>query len=271
MSTNAIDPPVVLSIGGSDSGGSAGIQADLKTCEARGVFGCTAITVVTAQNTVSVTGAHPLPEEFIQAQIDAVMSDIAPQTLKTGLLGRASVVEMVARINVSNRVIDPVLLDGSGRQIVSDETVTAYREKLFPLATVITPNLDEAALLAGLSISDDPREMARKLHDFGPDFVLIKGGHLTQTDHIIDLLYDGENYIELTAPRLPVENPHGVGCTFASAIAAELAKGQRPKDAVKIAHEYLHAALKGSLDWKLGAGRSPVNHGVGRVSLFEDK
>jgi hydroxymethylpyrimidine/phosphomethylpyrimidine kinase len=126
--------------------------------------------------------------------------------------------------------------------------------------------LDEAALLAGVPITsqDDLKVAAKQLHLLGPDFVLIKGGHLSESDHIIDLLFDGENFIELTAPRLPVENPHGVGCTFASAIAAELEKGQSPQKAVEIAHDYLHAALKGSLDWKLGAGRSPVNHGVGR-------
>lgn len=261
-------PPRVLSVGGSDSGGSAGIQADLKTYAARGVFGCTALTVITAQDTQKVYAAHPLPEVFIQQQIEVVLEDIGADTLKTGLLGRASVVELVAEAiqhyEVANVVVDPVIMNGLGNVFVTPDTLTAYKTRLFPLATVITPNLDEAALLADYPIqtTDDLYQVARKLHALGPRVVLVKGGHLAEGETLLDLAYDGETFLERHAPRLPIENPHGVGCTFASAIAAELAKGESPFSAITKAHDYLQQALKAALPWQLGHGRSPVNHSL---------
>lgn len=252
------------------------MQADLKTFEARGVFGCTALTVITAQDTRAIKQVQPLPEPFIQAQIEAVLDDIGADAIKTGLLGRDSVVKLVAevikRYGIQNTVIDPVLMDGYGKQFVSDETLRTYRETLFPLATFITPNLDEAALLVGMTAHTpaEVQELARRLHDLGSRYVLIKGGHLNSGDTIIDLVYDGQNFVELTAPRLPLENPRGVGCTFAAALAAELAKGQPPLGAAEIAHRYLQAALRGSLDRQVGIGRQPVFHGVGRPPMFED-
>lgn len=268
--TTTFIPPRVLAIGGSDSGGSAGIQADLKTLTARGVYGTSVLTIITAQNTMGVQQSFPLPIPFIQQQIRAVLDDIGTSAIKTGLLGRADVVQMVAdeaqRNGQAMLVVDPVLVNGEGHLIVSAETVGAYLEILFPQATIVTPNLDEASRLVGMppaTCLDDFYGLARKLHALGRSkAVLIKGGHLNDTDHVVDLLFDGQSFTELSAPRLPVENPHGVGCTYASAIAAELARGFSIKSAVQTAHAYLHRALSGALNWQLGQGRSPVRHFV---------
>ncbi|KAB2857049.1 MAG: bifunctional hydroxymethylpyrimidine kinase/phosphomethylpyrimidine kinase [Anaerolineae bacterium] len=260
----------VLSIGGSDSGGSAAIQADLKTYEAHGVFGTTALTVVTAQNTIGVQQAFPLPLDLIEAQIESVLTDIRPHAVKTGLLGRAEVVGLVAeKINAYGSiplVVDPVLVNGKGDLIVSPETLEAYREQLFPLATVITPNLDEAARLVRQSAKSahSLHDLALKLKAFGSQAVVVKGGHLPGNE-IADMFFDGRQFFELSARRLPIENPHGVGCTFASAIAANLAQGAIPQMAVMSAHAYLQSALQAALKWKVGEGRTPVNHHAGRV------
>jgi hydroxymethylpyrimidine/phosphomethylpyrimidine kinase len=265
---SALQVSRVLSIGGSDSGGSAGIQADLKTFEARDVFGSTALTAVTAQNTQGVRRVYPLPEELIEAQIKAVLDDIGADAIKTGLLGRESVVRLTADLihtyGIPKVVVDPVMVNGQGQLFVSPETMRAYQTRLFPLATFITPNLDEAALLANMPISaeNDLYDAAQRLHQWGSAFVLIKGGHLAGDGQIIDLVYDGRDFMELPAPRLPIHNPHGVGCTFASAIAAALAKGKPPLEAVQTAHGYLQAALQGSLARRIGGGRQPVYHRV---------
>jgi hydroxymethylpyrimidine/phosphomethylpyrimidine kinase len=263
-------PYRVLAIGGSDSGGSAGIQADLKTYEARSVFGTSVITLVTAQNTLGVQHAMPIPLELIEQQLNSVLSDIGTNAFKTGLLGRKDVVELVANrvksFKATPLVVDPVLVNGRGNPIVTVETIQAYQDVLFPLATVITPNIDEARRLTNMdSIQNlgDCYTAARRLYDFGVKTILIKGGHLGTSNMITDLFFDGVDFIELTAPTLPVHNPHGVGCTFASAIAAELAKGNTPFDAVQTAHSYLQDALRGALDWHVGQGRTPVNHHVG--------
>lgn len=259
-------PSVILAIGGSDSGGSAGIQADLKTYAARGVYGTTALTVVTAQDTQAVYQAQPLPETLIQAQIEAVLEDMQVAAVKTGLLGRPSVIELVAALlkkyAIKTLVVDPVLVNGKGERIVAPEAIHAYQQQLLPLATIITPNLDEAQILADMEITslDDMKLAAQKLHQLGAAGVVIKGGHLLADSVITDLFYDGLVMYPLTVPRLPVANPHGVGCTFASAIAAELARGHVPLEAVKHAHAYLHRALAAS--WPVGKGRVPVHHGV---------
>jgi hydroxymethylpyrimidine/phosphomethylpyrimidine kinase len=256
-------PHRILSIGGSDSGGSAGIQADLKTLTALGVFGMSAVTVVTAQNTCEVTASHSVPVELVEAQIDAVLQDIGADVIKSGLLSQPDIIELVARkLPEIPSVIDPVLVDGKGRQIVSDEAVETYRNVLFPKATIVTPNLVEAAILARmepLNNTNDMRQAAERLYGMGSTFVLIKGGHLDEQS-MTDLFYNGQTFEIFNAPRLPVDNPHGVGCTFASAIAAFLARDLEPIDAVTDAHKYLHFALKASVDWRLGSGRPPVNH-----------
>jgi hydroxymethylpyrimidine/phosphomethylpyrimidine kinase len=270
LSTNSL-PKRVLALGGSDSGGSAGIQADLKTYEARGVFGLTALTAITAQDSTGVKGLHPLPEAFIRQQAEVVLADMGAHCIKTGFLARAEVVSLAAELirqyaPPCGAVIDPVLMDGTGRVFVSEEALAAYRDELFPLARVITPNWDEAALLAGRALTSPQTipGVAKRLAEMGPAYVLIKGGHWADSTEVFDWLYDRErgDLIELRAPRLAVQNPHGVGCTLASAIAAELAKGLGPVEAVKTAHQYLQAALAGSLAWDFGAGRKPVFHGV---------
>lgn len=266
----------VLTIGGSDSSGSAGIQADLKTLEARGVFGSTAITAVTVQDTQQVYRVHWIPETDILAQIEVVVNDIGTEAVKTGFLARESVVTLVAeaiqRYHLPNVVVDPVLVDGRGKPFVTAETIAAYQNQLFPLAALITPNVDEAALLTGLTLTttDDLITAAKKLHQMGARSVVVKGGHLSGGETIMNVFYDGTQMLQLTAPRLNVHNPHGVGCTFASAAAAELAKGHSLMEAAATAHRYLQAALAGSQTWKLGKGRLPVFHAVGRPPLFED-
>ncbi|MCL4880141.1 MAG: bifunctional hydroxymethylpyrimidine kinase/phosphomethylpyrimidine kinase [Anaerolineae bacterium] len=273
MSTTT--PRRVLSIGGSDSGGSAGIQADIKTLEARGVFGSTAITAVTAQDTLKVHRVHFVPDEYIRAQIEVVLNDIGTDAVKTGFLAKESVVTLVAeevqRYQLPHIVVDPVLVDGSGKPFVSAGTITAYRDRLLPLATLITPNADEAALLTGspMRTHEDLYEAAKLLHGLGSQAVVVKGGHLPDNDIILNVFYNGAQFINLTAPRLPADNPHGVGCTFASAAAAELAKGRSLTEAVTLAHRYLQEALAGSQSWTLGKGRLSVNHAVGRPPLFE--
>lgn len=263
--TSILTPPRVLTIAGSDSGGSAGVQADLKTYTARQVFGLSAITAVTAQNTQGVQSVHVLPVDMVRAQIESVISDIGISVVKTGLLLNAEIISMVAEIVPDVPiVVDPVLVNGQGKQIVSNDAITAYREQLIPRASIITPNMDEVELLSGINAiknSDDFYGAARALYQLGTAYVLIKGGHLDGQE-ITDMLFDGAHFYEWHKPALPVENPHGVGCTFASAIAAEIAKGSPMPQAVETAHEYLYRALTGTLHWQLGHGRSPVNHFV---------
>ncbi len=269
MSTHAACkhvPARALTIAGSDSGGSAGLQADLKTFEAHDVFGMTAVTVVTAQDTRAVYAATPIPEALIAQQIDTVLADIGADVVKTGLLGRASVVRLVAeRIaahGIRRVVVDPVLVDGARRVFVEPDTIAAYREALFPLATVITPNWDEAALLVDLPPheADDGVALARRLHALGPRYVFLKGGHRPQGDEIQNLWFDGAHAELLRAPLLPLDNPHGVGCTLAAALAANLAHGAEPPRAARLAHGYLQAGLESSLARRIGGGRQPVHH-----------
>lgn len=264
-----LTPPQVLTIAGSDSGGSAGIQADLKTFLARGVYGLSVITTVTAQDTRQVYAALPLPPDFIRAQLEALLGDFTVRAAKTGLLGRVEVIELVASYlrehPLPDLVVDPVLVNHQGQPITPAAAVEAYQQQLFPLASLLTPNTDEAALLTGQPIKrqEDLYSAAQALHRFGAGAVIVKGGQLAdEGESVIDLFYDGQQFVELRAPRLPVQNPHGVGCTFAAAVTAELAKGLPLLEAVQQAHRYLHAALRGSLQWQLGQGRRPVNHAV---------
>lgn len=251
----------VLTIAGSDSGGGAGIQADLKTITVLGAYGSSVITALTAQNTKGVQGVYAIPSGFVGDQINSVLSDIGADSIKTGMLANAEIIEAVAsRIKscrVRNVVIDPVLLAKGGHSLTQSEAIPALKEKLFPLAHVITPNLEEASALAGFPVTDlkDMEKAARKLHSFGPSYVLIKGGHLPGDP--VDLLYDGEDFHHFTVERLITENTHGTGCTFSAALATFLAQGFNVVDAVAKAKYFVTLAIKAS--FPLGKGTGPTN------------
>ncbi|MGQ9631577.1 MAG: bifunctional hydroxymethylpyrimidine kinase/phosphomethylpyrimidine kinase [bacterium] len=251
-----------LTIAGSDSGGGAGIQADLKAFSALGVFGMSAITALTAQNTLGVQGIVEIEPSFVGQQIDSVVADIGVDAVKIGMLASEGIVAVVARKirehNLPNVVLDPVMVAKSGDPLLRPEARDALKSLLLPLAYVVTPNLHEAEVLAEMKISrrEDAREAARKIRELGARNVVVKGGHLP--GEAVDLFYDGENFVEYKAPRLDTPNTHGTGCTFSSAIAAELAKGAGVREAVGRAKEYIAAAIKHSP--KLGGGRGPINH-----------
>ncbi len=251
-----------LTIAGSDSGAGAGIQADLKTFAAHGVYGTSAIAAVTAQNTKGVRKVFPLPPAIVAAQIDAVADDIGAGAVKTGMLLEAAVVRIVAaRVRahrLRNLVVDPVMVASSGRLLLRKDALAALKTKLIPLATVVTPNVPEAEKLTGLRLRrrEDFAEAARRIVALGAQCVVIKGGH--RKGPAIDLFYDGKTFREFSAPRLRTRNTHGTGCTFAAAIAANLAKGAKPEEAVARAKRYLTRALARS--YPVGTGRGPVNH-----------
>jgi hydroxymethylpyrimidine/phosphomethylpyrimidine kinase len=259
--------PRALTIAGSDSGGGAGIQADLKTFMAFGVFGMSAITAVTAQNTVAVTAIQPLSLAVIEAQLAAVMEDIGADAAKTGMLGTADVVELVAacvrRLGIRNLVVDPVMVAKSGDALLKEDARDAVRGALLPVATVVTPNLPEAAFLAGHPVRDLPemRDAARSLRDLGVPWVVVKGGHLPAEQDAVDLLYDGTTFTELRTARTASKNTHGTGCTFSAAIAAALARGATPTDAVSRAKAFISAAIASAPN--LGHGHGPTNHQTG--------
>lgn len=253
----------VLTIAGSDSSGGAGIQADLKTYSALGVYGMSVITALTAQNTTAVTAVHEAPPDFVAAQIDAVVSDIPPDATKTGMLSSAPIIEVVAtkvrEHRLRNLVVDPVMVAKSGARLLRDDAVQALREKLLPLADVVTPNLPEAQVLADRSLAteDEIRDAARAIHEMGAKNVVMKGGH-RDGDVVVDLLFDGAEFYEYRAPRVQTTSTHGTGCTFASAIAAFLARGETVPEAVRHAKEYLTEALRRA--YPVGRGRGPVHH-----------
>lgn len=255
--------PTVLTIAGSDSSGGAGIQADLKTYAALGVYGMSAITALTAQNTTGVSGIHEVPPEFVAAQIDAVVKDIRPDVVKTGMLSSAAIIEVVAgkiREHALGRlVVDPVMVAKSGDRLLREDAVRALREKLLPLAEVVTPNIPEAEDIIGweLRTDEDIRQAAAEIAALGARNVVMKGGH-REGPEAIDLLFDGRDFHEFRAPRIRTTSDHGTGCTFASAIAAYLAKGETMREAVRLAKEYLTEALR--LAYPVGHGRGPVDH-----------
>lgn len=256
-----------LTIAGSDSGGGAGIQADLKTFSALGCFGMSAITALTAQNTRVVTGILPVPPEFIGQQIDAVMEDIGVDAVKIGMLHSPEVIQMVAdklsQWDCPNVVVDPVMISKSGDKLLLDDAVAALKETLLPLATVITPNLPEASVLLGRPIetAEDMPGAAKDLAKLGVSNVLVKGGHLTGSQSH-DLLYEStsQEMIELPGTRIDTPNSHGTGCTLSSAIAAGLARGLALEEAVKQAKTYIIGALKAGAAYKTGKGHGPVHH-----------
>jgi hydroxymethylpyrimidine/phosphomethylpyrimidine kinase len=256
----------VLTIAGSDSGGGAGIQADLKTFSALGTYGASVITALTAQNTRAVTGIHDIPPEFVAAQLDAVFDDIDFAATKIGMLSRPEIIEVVAdglrRHGAANIVLDPVMVAKSGDRLLRAEAIAALKERLLPLAAVITPNLPEAAVLLDGKAVRDPAGMvaaAAALRELGPQAVLLKGGHLETSDSI-DVLDDGAEPITLAAPRIATRNTHGTGCTLASAIAALLARGQPLREAVQGAKAYVTEAIRAADRLAVGHGHGPVHH-----------
>jgi hydroxymethylpyrimidine/phosphomethylpyrimidine kinase len=255
-----------LTIAGSDSGGGAGIQADLKTFAAHGVFGTSAITALTAQNTVGVEGVYAIPPEFVARQIDAVVKDIGADAVKTGMLSNRRIIETVAAKIVEHGlrplVLDPVMMAKSGDALLEPEARDALISSLLPLATVVTPNLPEAEVLCGFSITDmeGMRRAARAIHARGPRCVVVKGGHLQGTGFSTDLFYDGERFEELSEARIDTRNTHGTGCTFASAIAARLALGDEMLDAVRAAKRYVSGIIAASAGLQIGHGHGPMDH-----------
>lgn len=251
-----------LTIAGSDSGGGAGIQADLKTFAALGVYGASVITAITAQNTRGVTGVQEIEPSLVAAQIDAVMEDIGADGVKTGMLSSAPIIETVAaRVRhhrIEMLVVDPVMVAKSGDRLLRPDAVAALKASLLPLALVVTPNIPEAETLVGhrLETTDDLRGAAEAIHALGPGYVVVKGGHrLGDAD---DLIFDGHSFRTLHAARIDTPHTHGTGCTFSAAIAAGLAKGLPPVEAIAAAKEYLTGAIAHA--YPVGSGHSPVHH-----------
>jgi hydroxymethylpyrimidine/phosphomethylpyrimidine kinase len=255
--------PRALTVAGSDSGGGAGIQADLKTFSAFGVYGASVITAITAQNTVGVRAIHDVPVDVVAAQIDAVMEDIGADAAKTGMLSSPEIIATVADRLKAHRlsalVVDPVMVAKSGDRLLREDAVQALRELLLPLAAVITPNAPEAAVLSGIEVVDlsSAREAARRIHDLGPGLVVVKGGHL-EGDTSDDLVWDGRSFEVLSGRRIDTRHTHGTGCTFSAAIAACLARGRSPMDAAREARAFLQGAIEHAEP--LGHGHGPVNH-----------
>ena len=251
-----------LTIAGSDSGAGAGIQADLKTFAAHGVYGTSAITAITAQNTIGVTAVLAVHSNLVGAQIDAIIADIGAHAVKTGMLANTAVIEIVAekirQHRLINIVVDPVMVATSGDLLIEKSAVAALRNKLIPLARIVTPNIPEAEVLAGMKLrgADEIREAAMRIVEMGAKTVLIKGGHLKGP--AVDFFYDGKKFAALNAPRIRSKNTHGTGCTLSAAIAAGLAKGHPLETAVANAKRYITEALRHG--YRIGSGHSPVHH-----------
>jgi len=258
--------PIAVTIAGSDSGGGAGIQADLKTFSALGVYGASVIAALTAQNTRGVTGIHDVPPDFITAQIDAVFSDLDVRAVKIGMLSQPAVIEAVAagldRWKARNVVLDPVMVATSGDRLLNPEAIDVLKRVLIPRALVITPNLPEAAALLDEPIARSEDEMltqAGRLRDRGAQAVLIKGGHGAGTESV-DMLVLATSFTRLATPRVDTKNTHGTGCTLSSAIAAGLAKGLDLVTAAREAKVYVSEAIAASARLKIGSGHGPVHH-----------
>lgn len=252
-----------LTIAGSDSGGGAGIQADLKTFENIGVFGMSVITAVTAQNTLEVCGIHQLPAEFVAAQMDSVLTDIGTDTVKTGMLGCPEVVECVAgrlkHYNISKVIVDPVIFATSGNLLLEKEALQTVRDKLLPCSFILTPNRYEAEVLTGIKINceDDVKKAARILNEMGAPGVLIKGGHFGSNE-AVDFFYDGKNLHKFISDRLDTKNTHGTGCTLSSAIAAYLCYDMDTLKAIEKAKNYVYQKIKYATFLGIGRGCGPI-------------
>jgi hydroxymethylpyrimidine/phosphomethylpyrimidine kinase len=260
-----VQPAVALTVAGSDSGGGAGLQADLATFAAFGVFGTSAVTAVTAQHTAAVLAVHPIPPELVDLQIAAVLADLPVAAVKTGMLSSSATIRVVAaraeRGELPNLVVDPVLVASTGRPLLDDRGPATYLDVLIPHARVVTPNRREAELLSGISI-DDVDAMVRageRLAATGAEVVVVKGGHLDGM-RAPDVVTTGADTIVLDAERVETVNDHGTGCTLSAAIAAGLAGGAEPAQAIEAAKRYVWRAISGAASWSLGAGRGPVDH-----------
>jgi hydroxymethylpyrimidine/phosphomethylpyrimidine kinase len=251
--------PKALTIAGSDSGGGAGIQADLKTFSAFRVFGMSVITAVTAQNSLGVQGVESLPPAFVAQQLRSVLSDFGADAAKCGMLATAPIIEAVAATlaehPIEKLVVDPVMVAKSGDALLRPDAVRSLIERILPLALVVTPNLPEAEALAGIPVSDrkEMEEAARRIHALGPRYVLVKGGHLK--GDAVDLLWNGRELRDFSAPRVDSPNTHGTGCTFSAAIAAGLARGQAIPDAIREAKAYVTKAIAEGFQGGRGVGQ----------------
>jgi len=262
----------VLTIAGSDSSGGAGIQADLKTFFSRGVYGMSVITALTAQNTVGVQGIFNVPPDFVAEQIDSVMSDIGTDVWKTGMLANQkiinTVVKKVDQYKIKYLVVDPVMIAKGGNRLLEEDASDFLIHKLIPRTYVITPNKFEAEILSGILIKNlaDVKKAAYKIHQLGAKNVVIKGGHLDNSLFAIDTLFDGKEYLTYSTKRIITTHTHGTGCTFASVIAAELAKKNNLKKAVSIAKNYIIQAIKTGKKINIGKGFGPLNHSCEEIS-----
>lgn len=253
----------VLTIAGSDSGGGAGIQADLKTMTSFKTYGASVITAVTAQNTLGVQGVKVLSKNVVARQLDSVLTDLDFSAAKTGMLANKEIIKVVAEkvkeYSLDNLVVDPVMVATSGDVLLEEAAIETLAKELIPLARVITPNLEEAKVLAGYEVEAavDLKELAKELYDLGAETVLVKGGH-SKDSQSLDLFYDGDEYTELTAPKIETDNTHGTGCTLSSAIASNLALGYELLPALKRSKEFITQAIKEGVT--VGSGNNPVNH-----------
>ena len=265
----------VLTIAGSDSGGGAGIQADIKTISAMGCYAASAITAITVQNTLGVQAVHPVPLDILRGQIDAVLSDIGADAIKIGMLHSSEVVnlvaEMIEKYQIRNIVLDPVMVSTSGHRLIEEDAVEVIKTRLMPLARVITPNVPEAEILAGCKIAgeDEFEAIARRLSDNGNVSVLMKAGHLSG-DSLVDYFYNAEDdsMTKLQSKRVQTRNTHGTGCTLSSAFAASLAKGENLTDAAILAKRYIEQAIISGAEYEIGKGHGPVNHGFDPVKML---
>lgn len=252
-----------LTIAGSDSGGGAGIQADIKTFQELDVYGMSAITALTAQNTLGVQSVYPIPVDMVLEQLHSIATDLRPDALKTGMLFSSVIIESVAdKINEygwGNVVVDPVMIAKGGARLLQEDAIRAIREKLLPLATVTTPNIPEAEVLTEMVLDtiDRRKEAARMLQRLGSTHVVIKGGH-GEGDELVDLVYDGNSFFEMKSMRIDTRHTHGTGCTFAAAIAAGLAKGWKVEEAISTSKRFIHCAIEQELG--IGRGHGPTNH-----------
>ncbi|MGG5181337.1 bifunctional hydroxymethylpyrimidine kinase/phosphomethylpyrimidine kinase [Bacillus sp. MM09(2025)] len=252
-----------FTIAGSDSGGGAGIQADLKTFQELGVYGMSAITAITAQNTLGVHGVYPLSIEALESQIDAVAEDLLPDAVKTGMLWSADMIKIVAEKTVQydmKLIVDPVMIAKGGASLLNEDAVLAMKTHLLPVSYAVTPNLPEAEVLTDMRIQtkEDRYLAAERLYELGTKHVVIKGGHGPSGGMITDLLYDGKGFIEVTNEHIDTPHTHGTGCTFAAALTAEIAKGYSMREAFETAETFVHEAIKYPLN--IGAGHGPTNH-----------
>ncbi|KMJ57957.1 phosphomethylpyrimidine kinase [Bacillus sp. LL01] len=253
----------VLTIAGSDSGGGAGIQADIKTFQEMDVYGMSAITALTAQNTLGVQSVYPIPVDMVLEQLHSIEEDLRPDALKTGMLFSGVIIEAVANkikeYGWGNVVVDPVMIAKGGAKLLQEDAIQAIRENLLPLATVTTPNIPEAEVLTDMTLDTLSRRKAaaKMLYKLGSSNVVIKGGH-GEGDELVDLFYDGTRFHEWKSTRIDTKHTHGTGCTFAAAIAAGLAKGCKAEEAVHIAKQFIHKAIEHELG--IGSGHGPTNH-----------